>query len=689
MKFNNGHWQRRKGMECLSPAEQYEVNYEEDGAVLKISAPVNRIYSRGCTLNVPVITIRIWVPAPGIFTIRLSHFEGQTGYVPSFELNETKEKLKIREEDGLKGKKIIESDGAKLIIYEDLTMEFYQEDRYLTKIKPKDIMYVRKDGHGEAYISTTDINYMSAATNLSVDEHIYGFGEHFTPFVKNGQTITMWNEDGGTSTEQAYKNVPFYMSDRGYGVFVNETGKVEYEVASELVGRVQFSIEGESLEFSVICGSEKTYGRMKDVIVRYTGLTGRPPLPPEWSFGLWLSTSFVTDYDEETVMSFIDGMKERDIPLSVFHFDCFWMKGMNWCDFEWDNEVFPDPEGMLARIKAKGLKVCVWINPYIAQSSRIFAEGRDKGYFLQKMNGDVWQWDMWQPGMAFVDFTNPEAVEWYQGHLKKLLNMGVDCFKTDFGEQIPVEGVKYYNGANPMQMHNYYSYLYNQTVYDAIKDVKGEEDAIVFARSGTAGGQKFPVHWGGDSISDYESMEESLRGGLSLMMSGYSFWSHDIGGFEDTSTEDVYNRWVGFGLLSSHSRLHGSGSYRVPWNYGETAVETLRAFAKLKAKLMPYIYSLALEAHETGLPLMRSMVMQYPDDRNCTYLDKQYMLGDKLLVAPIFNDESVGHVYLPEGKWTYYFTGETYEGGKWITMENVPYTEIPLFTLGDITPYMQ
>ena len=230
-------------------------------------------------------------------------------------------------------------------------------------------------------------------------------------------------------------------------------------------------------------------------------------------------------------MSFIDGMLDRGIPLRVFHFDCFWMKEFHWSDFVWDERVFPDPEGMLKRIKAKGLNICVWINSYIGQESVLFAEGVEKGYFVKRTNGDVWQWDMWQPGMALVDFTNPEACRWFQSKLEVLLDMGVDCFKTDFGERIPTEDVVYFDGSDPKKMHNYYTYLYNKCVYELLEKKRGKGEAVLFARSATAGGQKFPVHWGGDCWSDYESMEESLRGGLSLCMSGFGYWSHDIGGF--------------------------------------------------------------------------------------------------------------------------------------------------------------
>jgi alpha-D-xyloside xylohydrolase len=235
-------------------------------------------------------------------------------------------------------------------------------------------------------------------------------------------------------------------------------------------------------------------------------------------------------------------MADYDIPLSVFHFDCFWMKEYHWCDFTWDPDVFPDAPGMLNDLKERGLKISVWINPYIAQASPLFAEGKAAGYLLKRPNGEVWQWDLWQPGMAIVDFTNPDAAQWFAGKLRALLDMGVDCFKTDFGERIPTD-VVYHDGSDPELMHNYYTHLYNECVFDLLREVKGDGEAVLFARSATAGGQQFPVHWGGDSTSSFPSMAESLRGGLSLGLSGFAFWSHDIGGFEGTPDPAVFKRW--------------------------------------------------------------------------------------------------------------------------------------------------
>ena len=415
----------------------------------------------------------------------------------------------------------------------------------------------------------------------------------------------------------------------------------------------------------------------KAVLGRLTALTGRPALPPAWSFGLWLTTSFTTSYDEKTATSFIEGMKSRDLPLSVFHFDCFWMREFDWCDFQWDSRVFPDPAGMLKRLHARGLRICLWINPYIGQRSSLFAEAAKKGYLLRRPDGSVWQTDLWQPGMGIVDFTNPAARTWFQGHLRRLASMGVDAFKSDFGERIPTD-VVYFDGSDPVKMHNHYSILYNEAVFGLLEEERGKGDALVFARSSHASGQRLPVHWGGDCASTFESMAESLRGGLSLGMCGFGFWSHDIGGFEGTPPVAVYKRWLAFGLMSSHSRLHGSSSYRVPWNYDEEACDVLRLFTKLKCRLMPYLFSKAVEAHQLGVPVMRSMIVEFPADPASDTLERQYMLGDSLLVAPVFSEDGVVDFYLPEGHWTHLLTGEVRQGGSW-QRGKYGFLEMPLF----------
>ena len=396
----------------------------------------------------------------------------------------------------------------------------------------------------------------------------------------------------------------------------------------------------------------------------------------------------------DTVNSFIDGMAERDIPLSAFHYDCYWMREFHWTDFEWDKRFFGDIESTLERLhKDKGLHICAWINPYIGQRGSMFNEGKDNGYLVRKPNGEIWQTDFWQAGMGLVDFTNPAACEWYKNKVKQLLAQGVDAIKTDFGERIPRD-VVWYDGSPKLSMHNWYTQLYNKTVFDAIEETYGKGRACLFARSATVGGQMQPVHWGGDCESTFNGMAQTLRGGLSLASSGFGFWSHDIGGFEGAFPDPaVYKRWLAFGMLSSHSRLHGSTVYRVPWLFdeadekngivnapGQTAVDVAREFVRIKLSLMPYLYEVGLQPHRNGIPVMRSMFMEFPDDPTARPLDRQYMLGPSLLVAPVFSYSGEVTYYLPAGTWANWFTGERVRvvNGAWRT-EVHGYDSIPLW----------
>ncbi|MFJ4526611.1 alpha-xylosidase [Streptomyces sp. NPDC088810] len=662
MKFTNGFWRVRDGVQIAYATEARDVRSESKR--FTAYAAVRKVTRRGDTLNAPLLTVDCFSPAEGVIGVRVTHHAGKRHPGPDFALTPEPDGAGAVRRDGT----VTELTSGPLTLRLDeaapWALAFHGPDgREVTRAGAK----------GTAFATTEDgAHHVLAQLALGVGEQVYGLGERFTPFVKNGQVVDIWQADGGTSSEQAYKNIPFYLSSRGYGVFVNHPGRVSFEVGSESVGQVQFSVEDQSLEYYVIAGPTP-----KEVLARYTALTGRPALPPAWSFGLWLTTSFTTDYDEATVTSFVDGMAERGIPLTVFHFDCFWMREYQWCDFAWDPAVFPDPEGMLARLKDKGLRVSAWINPYIAQKSPLFEEAATLGHLVRRPNGDVWQWDLWQPGMGLVDFTSPDARAWFQGKLKTLLDQGVDCFKTDFGERVPTD-VVWHDGSDPERMHNYYTHLYNRTVFELLLKERGEGEAVLFARSATAGGQQYPVHWGGDCWASFEAMAESLRGGLSLSLSGFGFWSHDIGGFEGTPDPAVFKRWLAFGLLSSHSRLHGSTSYRVPWNFGDEAVAVARQFTLLKHRLMPYLYGAAAEAHRTGVPVMRPMLLEFPQDPACRPLDRQYMLGPDLLVAPVFTEDGEVEVYLPGGTWTHLLTGERVTGPVWRT-ERHAYDSLPLY----------
>ena len=493
MKFMNGYWLTGNGYKVDCALQPYEIACSEDSITVLATKQVIR--NRGMTLEGPALEITYSSTAENIIRVHVVHFKGTAGNSPKFELNENQQFAPTitDAEDCV----TLTSGCTKVVIKkgESWNVSFYYNERRLTGggwrsvgyskqsayksglkglLRAEDWFFDPPAGEADAYIFDR--------LDLGVGECIYGFGEKFTSFVKNGQAVEIWNSDGGTCSEQSYKSIPFYLSSNGYGVLVNTPDIVSFEVGSEVVSKVSISVPGEELEYFIIGGED-----LKDVLSNYTGLSGRPALPPAYSFGLWLSTSFTTEYNEETVNSFVDGMADRDIPLQVFHFDCFWMKEHEWCNMEWDTRQFPDPQGMLDRLKSKGLELCVWINPYVGQRYKLFDIGKEKGYFIKNPDGSVFQADLWQPGLAIVDFTNPGAIDWYCGLLKNLFEMGIRNIKTDFGERIPTN-VVYHNGSDPRKMHNYYSYLFNRAVYGALTEFFGEGESCLFARSATVGG---------------------------------------------------------------------------------------------------------------------------------------------------------------------------------------------------------
>lgn len=590
MKFTNGYWMIRDGVDALYAREAYELAADATTESLNVLAPTSVVRGRYDTLNLPTFNVDITTPAEGVIRVCAEHWQGATEY-PGFPLN--------ADEPGNRDYVTVQAngngDGEVGVNGADVTLTTGGLTVKVVKGAPWNLTFIGEDGKvltesagkslgrfklgAESNVTAQPVSefgvtmdgsardesdvFIAIQLHLSVGEDVYGLGERFGAYVKNGQSVDIWNEDGGTASEQGYKDIPFYMTSNGYGVLVNNRGHVSFEI-----------------------GSENT---------------------------------------EATINSFIDGMAERDIPLAAFHYDCYWMREFHWCDFEWNKRFFGDIESTLKRLH------------------------EDKGYLVRKPNGEVWQTDFWQAGMGLVDFTNPAAREWFKDKVKALLNQGVDAIKTDFGERIPRD-VVWYDGSPKLSMHNWYTQLYNQAVFEAIEETYGKGNACLYARSATVGGQQQPVHWGGDCESTFNGMAQSLRAGLSLTSSGFGFWSHDIGGFEGAFPDPaVYKRWVAFGMLGSHSRLHGSTVYRVPWLFdeedekngvalvpGQTAVDVVREFTKLKLELMPYVYQLGLQPHVNGTPVMRSMFVEFPDDPACRTLDRQYMFGPSMLVAPVF-----------------------------------------------------
>ncbi|KAF9533397.1 glycosyl hydrolases family 31-domain-containing protein [Crepidotus variabilis] len=698
MKFNDGFWLLKNGVKPFYGLQVAQVKSDQTGYDLQVTTRPLR--HRGDTLGGPLLSVRVHSPTQGVIGVNIVHVvaEKPTVNIPLFPdappipdavLSQDEKKYYLKS-----------GDLTAEITENPYTITFRSPERILTEagIKHQALFEVSSKWTthtaSQASCLTQDplsnpnpeplppvVRYINSELNTSPGELIYGLGETFGPFVKNGQAFSVWNRDGGTSSEQAYKCVPFYITNRGYGVFINHPGEVEVEVNSEKVSRVGVSVADSALEYFVIYGKTPL-----EILERYTRMTGRPALLPSWTYGLWLTTSFLTSYDEKTVSGFLQGMQERNCHVRVFHLDCFWMKQYEWCSFTFDPEHFPDPKAYLAAIKSKyNVKICLWINPYISQLSPIFKEGVEGGFFIKRKDGRTWQWDLWQPGLAVVDMTNSAARHWYADKLSALLDLGVDCFKTDFGERIPHVNIKYHDGSDPMRMHNTYSVQYNELVFNLLRDRFGVGEAVVFARASTVGGQRFPVHWGGDCESTWEAMAEALRGALSLTVSGFGYASHDIGGFEGHPPPEIYQRWVAFGVFSSHSRLHGSSSYRVPWIYGEDAAESMAKFLEAKHRLMPYIYSLSIEASTKGHPLMRAMFVEFPEDPTTHHLSLQYMLGPSLLIVPVFTPLSPGTstsevtYYLPAGAWTSFFDPtRVLLGPLWVT-DHVPLNEIPVW----------
>jgi len=528
----------------------------------------------------------------------------------------------------------------------------------------------RETEHDSGAVAVTECG---TSFSLRHDDHVYGLGEKFTSLDKRGQSITSWTVKArGTETERSYKNVPFYLSTRGYGLLVETTNRVEFDVGDSTSAAMSVDVADDEFGFVFFGGPS-----FEDVLRDFTALTGRSPLPPTWSFGLWMSRA---GYESRAAVEDVaERLREESIPCDVLHLDPQWMGLDSPTDLEWDREAFPDPESMLESLHEDGFRVSLWEHPYVAVGTETFAEAAAEGYLVADGTGDPYVLDnlvLDQARGGIVDFTNPRAVSWWQAKHRDLLAMGVDAFKTDFGEDVPRDGV-FASGESGESVHNRYPNLYNEAVYDVLADVRGSDDAVTWGRSAWTGGQQYPLYWGGDPDASFEGMASALRGGLSLSLTGFPFWGHDIGGFWGEPSERLYVRWAQFGLLSSHARCHGV-TPREPWQFGEAATRAFRKFARLRYRLFPYLYSLAAEATETGMPVVRPLVLEYQDDPWVHGVDDQFLLGSDLLVAPVLRADDTVDVYLPDDEWVDFWTGERIQGPVTLHRE-VPLDSMPLF----------
>lgn len=483
--------------------------------------------------------------------------------------------------------------------------------------------------------------------SLMPGEKIFGTGESPTALNKAGQKVNMFVTDPqGPETADMYKPVPFYMSDRGYGVFIHTSAPVTADFGASYGGATKLFMADEVVDLFIILGTPKK------ILSEYTALVGRPEMPPLWSFGTWMSR--ITYFSEKEGREVARKLRENKIPSDVIHFDTGWF-GTDWqCDYAFASDRFDDPAGMLADLKKDGFHTSLWQLPYFTPKNKFFPELVEKGLYVRNGRGQLPYEDV------VLDFTNPETVAWYQDKLAGLLKQGVGAIKVDFGEGAPLEGI-YANGRSGLYEHNLYPVRYNRAVAEVTRRTNGEN--IIWARSAWAGSQRYPLHWGGDAATTNTGLQGTLRAGLSLGLSGFTFWSHDVGGFVTESPEELYRRWLPFGFLTSHTRIHGAPPTE-PWLYGKDFTDYFRKCAEMKYRLMPYVYSEAVTSSANGWPMMRALLLEFPDDPGAWRVDDEYMFGSSILVAPMMEAGSSRDVYLPgKGKWIDYQTGRVYTPG--------------------------
>ena len=513
---------------------------------------------------------------------------------------------------------------------------------------------------------------VGAVFEISPDEKIFGCGESFTSLNKYGQKVNLYTCDpNGVETPGMYKPIPFFMSSRGYGMFMHTSTPITCDFGNTYGASNALMIGDEALDLFVFLGEPK------DILDEYTNLTGKAPMPPLWSFGLWMSR--ITYFSEADGRNIAAKLRANNIPTDVLHFDTGWFETDWRCDYEFAKSRFPDAQKMIADLKRDGFRTCLWQLPYFVPKNKLFKEITEGGLHVKNAKGNVPFED------AVLDFTNPKTVAWYQDKIGNLLKMGVSAIKVDFGEAAPYNGI-YANGRTGFYEHNLYPLRYNKTVADLTKGITG--DNIIWARSTWAGSQRYPLHWGGDAETSDMGMQAELRGGLSLGLSGFTFWSHDIGGFTKRTPENLYRRWLPFGSMSSHTRCHGQPP-KEPWDYGDDFQNYFREVIDLKYKLMPYVYAQSKQAAEKGLPIVRALFVEFPQDKGAWQIDNEYLFGSDILVAPLFEEgKKERDVYLPQGQWIDYQTGKTYTSG-WHSISCDKIEAIIMVREGAIIPHIK
>ena len=560
---------------------------------------------------------------------------------------------------------------------ETVDLRFFPDGKKEVKLSAYDMFSpARHDAFALALVERDGIpNRATCSFATTPDECFMGTGERFAKLDLSGKTLQLRNQDGqGVNNRRTYKNIPFYISTNMYGLFLHTTSFTKFSLADHSTRSAQVMVEEPVLDSFIIGGDTP-----EEILFGYRQITGFPSVPPLWSYGVWMSR--MTYFSADEVNEICDRMRKENYPCDVIHLDTGWFETDWLCEWKFNKERFPDPEKFVQDLKKNGYRVSLWQLPYIAYNAAQYEEASTNNYISKsekKIQGAS-NFSV-QDYAGTIDFTYDKATEWYKGLLKRLLDMGVVCIKTDFGEDIHLDAE--YHSMTPSKLHNLYSLLYQKAAYEITKDVTG--DGIVWARSAWAVCQRYPLHWGGDAACSWDGMAGSLKGGLHFGLSGFGFWSHDVPGFHSVPDfmnsiipDDIYVRWTQFGVFTSHIRYHGSHK-REPWHYPEIS-HIVKDWWHLRYKLIPYIVEQGKKATETGYPVLRALWMHHFDDKTCRHIDDQYYFGDDMLVAPVMNSENTRDIYLPEGKWIGFFDGKIYEGSQWLKDVEVPLEEMPVF----------